>query len=224
MIGSIIFITVKCVNANIFIKYFQSEQGIIENGTFLILLFAVIITISVLKEINIKLRKGKLFFLFVFFLLGLIYFMGEEISWGQQWFKWDTGNFFNKYNDQSETNFHNINSWFDQKPRILLTIFVIFGGILSPFFIKKINKGNDKNKFLIFPTICCFPTSIICLFFYLLDNLYKIFCSGTPGIDITCKYIPQLFYFRTSEIIEIYISLFLLIYISSIYSRLKKIT
>ena len=48
-------------------------------------------------------------------------------------------------------------------------------------------------------------------------------CYGTPGIDIKCKYIPSLLFFRTSEIIELYISFFLLIYILSINSRLKNI-
>ncbi|PPR42516.1 MAG: hypothetical protein CFH24_00450, partial [Alphaproteobacteria bacterium MarineAlpha6_Bin2] len=36
------------------------------------------------------------------------------------------------------------------------------------------------------------------------------------------EFIPNLFVLRTSEIIEFYIALFLLIYIFSIYTRLKK--
>ena len=162
-----------------------------------------------------------LFFFIFFLVIGLIFFAGEEISWGQNWFGWNTSNFFTNYNDQLETNFHNISSWLDQKPKTILLFFVLFGGILSPLFSHNKDKNNLTFKYILFPEISCFITSAFCLFFYLLDNSYKILCSGTPGIDISCKFIPQLFVFRTSEIIEFYIALFLLIYIFSIYKKIK---
>jgi len=221
---TLIFFIVKFLNINLFIAYFIGEKGIIENGTFLFLFFAIITAFSVLNKLKKKINLKTLFFFIIFFLIGLIYFTGEEISWGQQWFNWETNNFFKKINDQHETNFHNISSWFDQKPRFLLTFFVIFGGIFCPFFNKKNFLNSKKLTTWIYPTIYCFPTSLICLFYYLLDNSYKFLCYGTPGIDIKCKYIPNLLYFRTSEILELYISFFLLIYILSINLRLKKIS
>ena len=220
---TLIFFIVKFLNINLFIAYFIGEKGIIENGTFLFLFFAIITAFSVLNKLKKKINLKTLFFFIIFFLIGLIYFTGEEISWGQQWFNWETNNFFKKINDQSETNFHNISSWLDQKPRFLLTFFVIFGGIFCPFLNKKNILNSKKLTAWIYPTIYCFPTSLICLLYYLLDNSYKFLCYGTPGIDITCKYIPSLLHFRTSEIIELYISFFLLIYILSINARLKKI-
>ena len=221
---TLIFFIVKFLNINLFITYFIGEKGIIENGTVLFLFFAIITAFSVLNKLKKKINLKTLFFFIIFFLIGLIYFTGEEISWGQQWFNWETNNFFKKINDQSETNFHNISSWFDQKPRALLTFFVIFGGIFCPFFNKKNFLNSNKLTVWLYPTIYCFPTSLICLFYYLLDNSYKFLCHGTPGIDIKCKYIPNLLYFRTSEILELYISFFLLIYILSINLRLKKIS
>ena len=221
---TLIFFIVKFLNINLFIAYFIGEKGIIENGTFLFLFFAIITAFSVLNKLKKKINLKTLYFFIIFFLIGLIYFTGEEISWGQQWFNWETNNFFKKINDQYETNFHNISSWFDQKPRFLLTFFVIFGGIFCPFFNKKNFLNSKKLTAWIYPTIYCFPTSLICLFYYLLDNSYKLLCHGTPGIDIKCKYIPNLLYFRTSEILELYISFFLLIYILSINLRLKEIS
>ena len=221
---TLIFFIVKFLNINLFIAYFIGEKGIIENGTFLFLFFAIITAFSVLNKLKKKINLKTLFFFIIFFLIGLIYFTGEEISWGQQWFKWETNNFFKIINDQSETNFHNISSWLDQKPRFLLIFFVIFGGIFCPFLNKKNILNSKKLTAWIYPTIYCFPTSLICLFYYLLDNSYKFLCHGTPGIDIKCKYIPNLLYFRTSEILELYISFFLLIYILSINLRLKKIS
>ena len=220
---TLIFFIVKFLNINFFITYFKSEKGIIENGTFLVLFFAIVTSFSVLNKLKKNLNLKTLFFFIIFFLISLIYFAGEEISWGQQWFKWETNNFFKRINDQSETNFHNISSWLDQKPRFLLTFFVIFGGIFCPFLNKKNILNSKKLTTWIYPTIYCFPTSLICLLYYFLDISYKFFCYGTPGIDIKCKYIPSLLHFRTSEIIELYISFFLLIYILSINSRLKNI-
>ena len=222
LITLIIFI-VKFLNINFFISYFKGESGIIENGTFFVLFFSIIITCSVLTKLKKKINLKNLYFIIIVFLIGLIYFTGEEISWGQQWFDWETNEFFKKNNDQSETNFHNISSWFDQKPRFLLTYFVIIAGITCPLLNRKNIFNENKLRFWIYPTIYCFPTSLVCLFYYLLDNSYKFLCYGTPGIDINCKYLPILLHIRTSEIIELYISLFLLIYILSINSRLKKI-
>ena len=223
----LIFIFVKKINMEFFRIFFTGENGIIENGTFLILLFAIILAISSLKIIKNNFKEKKLFIFIIIFTLSIIYFAGEEVNWGQHWFHWNAPFFFEIYNDQyigdtSETNFHNITSWLDQKPRILLTFFVLFGGIICPFYF---NKNNNKTslKFWIFPKIYCFPTSIVFLFFYILDNSYKILCYGKPGIDITCKYIPQLLVFRTSEIIELYFAIFLLIYIFSINLELKKV-
>ena len=95
-------------------------------------------------------------FIFItFFTLSIIYFAGEEINWGQHWFHWNAPLFFEIYNEQyigdtSETNFHNITSWLDQKPKILLTFFVLAGGILCPFYFIK-NKNTNNLKFWIFP-------------------------------------------------------------------------
>jgi hypothetical protein len=33
--------------------------------------------------------------------------LGEETSWGQHYFGWETGGWFESFNDQGETNFHN---------------------------------------------------------------------------------------------------------------------
>jgi len=224
ILTTLIIFVVKFLNINFFITYFKGESGIIENVTFFVLFFSIVAIFSVLKKLKKNSNLRNLFFIIIFFLIGLIYFAGEEISWGQQWFNWETNNFFKKINDQSETNFHNINSWFDQKPRLLLTYFVIIAGIFCPFLNKKNILNQNKLTSFIYPTIYSFPTSLICLFYYLLDNSYKFLCYGTPGIDIKCKYIPSLLHIRTSEIIELYISFFLLIYILSINSRLKKIS
>ena len=76
----LVFIIVKKINMDFFTIFFTSENGIIENGTFLILLLAIIISISSLKIIKKNYRIKKLFFFIILFTLSLIYFAGEEIN------------------------------------------------------------------------------------------------------------------------------------------------
>jgi hypothetical protein len=63
----------------------------------------------------------------VIFIIGGIYLAGEEASWGQHYFAWSTPDAWMSVNDQQETNLHNVSHWMDQKPRIILTVGVIFG-------------------------------------------------------------------------------------------------
>ena len=54
--------------------------------------------------------------------LACIYLGGEELAGGQQLVGWQTPEYIGEINDQNETNIHNMSSWFNQKPRLLLEI------------------------------------------------------------------------------------------------------
>lgn len=64
--------------------------------------------------------------------LACVYFAGEECSWGQWYFAFETPDAFDEFNDQREMNLHNISSWLDQKPRLLVELFIITAGLLVP--------------------------------------------------------------------------------------------
>jgi hypothetical protein len=61
--------------------------------------------------------------------LGAFYMAGEELSWGQWLFHWDTPETCAAINDQNETNLHNTSAWLDQKPRLLLELWALIGAI-----------------------------------------------------------------------------------------------
>lgn len=61
--------------------------------------------------------------------LGALYMAGEEISWGQWLFYWNTPELWEAINDQNETNLHNTSAWLDQKPRLLLELWALVGAI-----------------------------------------------------------------------------------------------
>ena len=81
--------------------------------------------------------------------LVLIVMAGEELSWGQRIFQWETGEFFIENNAQGETNLHNLATHLFQNV-------LYFGGfvllVALPFFKKHIAKlfsGTKKLKGLI---------------------------------------------------------------------------
>jgi hypothetical protein len=65
-------------------------------------------------------------------LLAVLYFAGEEASWGQWYFGWETPAALAELNDQGEANLHNTSSWLDQKPRALVELFVLLAGVVAP--------------------------------------------------------------------------------------------
>lgn len=69
----------------------------------------------------------------VLWIAGCVYFAGEEISWGQWYFKWETPEWVGEVNRQKETNLNNTSGWFDKKPRAILEVWMLFAGLALPF-------------------------------------------------------------------------------------------
>lgn len=65
-------------------------------------------------------------------LIGGIYLGGEEASWGQHYFGWQTPEQWAEINRQEETNLHNTSFWFDRFPRIVITVGAFVGGLVLP--------------------------------------------------------------------------------------------
>ncbi len=108
---------------------FESELGIVELATPAVLLVAIAAGGAALRYRG-RFPGAWLNLWVPLVTLACFYFAGEELSWGQHLFGWATPEYWNTINDQGETNLHNISSWFDQKPRMLLELFVLYGGIV----------------------------------------------------------------------------------------------
>ena len=147
-----------------------SENGIIE------ILQVVLLLIS-LFFISIFLKKNYLYsnsitkILTIFYILGILYYFFEEISWGQHIFRWQTPSFFSNLNHQNETNIHNISSLFNEVPRNILLIWCT----LSFLFIKFLRSDPFKLKRFILPHQNLKLISILILIFFvpnlLIDKL-----------------------------------------------------
>ena len=126
------------------------------------------------------------------------YVAGEELSWGQWIFHWRTPEEWAAINDQDETNLHNTSTWLDQKPRAVLELGVLIGGLIIPA-IRKWSPSKLPEKFKeIYPDNAVVVTAAFAL-------LVKII--NTIG-DVTKHH----FFWRGSELTEIYLYYFVLLY------------
>ena len=87
-----------------------SENGFIELLQVVFLSISTILFYYFLKK-NFNYFKILLKSLIILYFLGLLYYLFEEISWGQHFFGWQTTQFFLNINTQNETNFHISCAW-----------------------------------------------------------------------------------------------------------------
>lgn len=131
---------------------FAQEDGFVENVTAIALLGLSILCVSrFFRFRKIKpfwWKTGTLIFAFLFFFAA-----GEEISWGQRIFGWETGDFFED-NLQNETNLHNLEIGdininkliFSQ---ILTGVMVIYLFIIPYLFHRKVWMKNLLTRFAV---------------------------------------------------------------------------
>lgn len=194
--------------------YMYGEKGVIENITVIFLLTAIIASLLFLfaKE---KILFSSLKLWMVLFLLGAIYYAGEEMSWGQHYFGWGTPEQWTEFNDQQETNLHNTAAIFDQIPRTLLSLAALIGGVLIPIFRKYKNHIPNKESYFdwLLPTYVCLPAALLSLLVSWHEKMYKI-------LDLT---IPEVLDIRAGETKECLLALFMMMYALSIWYRNRNV-
>ena len=141
--------------------------------------------------------------------VGAIYLAGEEASWGQHYIGWETPDAWSVLNDQGETNLHNISSWFDQKPRLILEIGIIVGGILVPIYAYFRPAIRQSRFAIILPPAICLPTAL----------LAEISMGSERVIDLWDG--GQFIFSRASEVQETYFYFFILLYLLVLSRRIR---
>jgi hypothetical protein len=103
----IIGIVAANVNKTWFLNQYVVEDGFIEDLTLIPL---AIITITAIVYLVKYVRKKNAWFFLVYLVIGLASFfvLGEEISWGQRVFNFQTSEYFKEHNTQDEENIHNL--------------------------------------------------------------------------------------------------------------------
>lgn len=178
------------------LRAMYTEGGPIEAIQFLFMAAATLLAAARFFQLEEKFLKIWAALLFA----GSLYIAGEEVSWGQWIFGWVTPEFWTNVNDQNETNLHNTSAWLDQKPRLLMFIGIIVGGLIVPALQRWKAEWLPPRFSAIYPQDHTWVTALGVLVPYLLQELgehlfgYRLFE-------------------RVSEVQEIYIYFFILLYI-----------
>ena len=109
LIGAVLVLTLGVYfwDTSYFTLTYAAEDGLVEYGTAIFLFVASLILLR--NMVAIKGRATTLaVVLTAFYALLFFYAAGEEISWGQRIFGWESGEFFQENNKQFETNTHNM--------------------------------------------------------------------------------------------------------------------
>lgn len=182
----------------------HSESGPHELLQFLIIFVALTVSATMLLKINFK-KTPWLGAWVGIATLSCLYVAGEEISWGQHVMDWATPGYWSNVNDQGETNLHNISSWLDQKPRLILEIGVIVGGLIIPFLMKVRPDALPERFAIIYPAGTLCVTAGLFLALKLADKAEAL------GIYL---------FERGSEVQELYLFYFVLLYCLELRKRL----
>lgn len=185
----------------------HSESGPHELLQFLIILMAAIVALRLLFVPQTRQNIFLTGWVGIAFLAS-VYIAGEEMSWGQHVLEWESPEYWKNINDQGETNFHNTSSWLDQKPRLILEIGVIVGGVLMPLLRRFSPKALPARFNLIYPTRHVIPTSVIFLGLTIADKIDE----GLDGVHL---------FERVSEVEELYLFYFVLIYLVALRTKIR---
>lgn len=183
--------------------------GALELAQFFVALAAMILAGRLLFRPVV--RQNRLLFIFCLLsTLACLYIAGEEHSWGQHFFHWETPDYWSQINRQQETNLHNTLHLFDKKPRLLLELGVLIGGVLIPIAARFRPHIRYMRWSLYFPASAMMPTALCALLFKITDSLQDAF-----GVYPLAA--------RPSESIELYLYLFILFYLVVLTRRIGEL-
>lgn len=150
LLNIVVFTAIFLTNPSLY-DILSREDYIIENMTAIALFLS---SIFLLFSAKVSIKENK-FVSYLLLFIGIVFFFGagEEISWGQRIFGWETPESIAAINDQNETNLHNVNKKFFDRLVDRATIIFVF---LSTYLLFK---GCTKFQNIPYPDgllILCF--------------------------------------------------------------------
>jgi hypothetical protein len=186
-------------------RWMEGELGAIELFQVALLALAFLASLRLLRFPAVRLDPMLCAWVLLL-AAGSFYVLGEEKSWGQHFAGWTTPEWWTVVNDQGETNLHNTTSWFDQKPRLILELGVIFGGLVHPLLVwcnRPLQLG--RRWWWLLPTRRCVPSAIMAEL------------GAMPERVGAMELLPL----RSSEVQELFFYFFIAVYGLSLGARLQ---
>ncbi|MET4700113.1 hypothetical protein ABIE65_003152 [Constrictibacter sp. MBR-5] len=194
-----------------YVAMFNGEAGFIELGTAALLFAATLLLARTSRRLWRDGERANAI-LAAILAFGAFVVMGEEVSWGQWLFHWDSPDWFLTHNEQGETNLHNLAFVKKDIPKWLVVIGIAVFGVVMPMrgSRREGRIGPFDGKML--PTTVCVPVALVVAVSHVVVKLFwwigSIELEPLIGIDVR-------------EATEFYIALFGLIYAMSLGVRLQ---
>jgi hypothetical protein len=144
--------------------------GVLEFGQFIIMAAAFVIAVRLLLDPFVRARPF-VFAVTLIAALSTLYIAGEEMSWGQHFFHWNTPDYWASVNIDSETNLHKTYNILDKVPRVTLELGVLIGGLLIPLTAAFKPQLRASRFALFFPPLSLVPIALCAVAFKLLDEI-----------------------------------------------------
>lgn len=189
-----------------------SEQGIVENATACLALAGIVPALDLVRRRR-ALRSPWIAAWAGCFVVGLVFLAGEETSWGQQWFRWDTPAWIGQANTQNETNLHNYAKWSEDLPKSVLSAAVLLTGIVWPIWAAWGGPDGWLRRSLlgaIWPSAALWPSAAIAFALRLAERGV----ANLPGADSGAPLFRSL-----REGLELFLVLFVVLYLLELRQR-----
>ena len=198
------------VSPELYAAVFRGELGAVELATPAMLVVGIAWALAAIRRPPSGARLAVRAWLTAFS-IGALYFAGEELSWGQHLFGWATPESIASLNDQGETNLHNTSSWLDQKPKWVLRLGALLGGVLAPPLLALVPSARWSFWRWLWPTVVCMPAAALAVGSMLAGRLDPGSLPGGLGAAL-----------RISELEELWLAMFLMLYAGSLRARLPR--
>ncbi len=198
-----------------------SPFGITENLPTVFLAFGVAYAVAIFRLPNARALRGWM----VVYAIALIFFAGEDQNWFQYWLGAEVPPYFLENNKEQEINLHNISSWFNQKPRLVVEMWALFACVLIPLgyctAIRRKTSGFIPDA--LWPDRRVVPIAILSLVLSVARSTAKALeisidkVSETGAYDFMTEAFPGV---RISEMEEIGFAYLMLLFVALLYGSL----
>lgn len=201
-----------------------SPFGYLENITTVFVAFGSAYAIAIARMPNGRHLRA---WMGVYF-LALIFFAGEDQNWFQYWLDTKVPDYFLVNNKEQETNLHNINSWFNQKPRLMVEAWLLIACVLVPMgwwtWPRRATQSFVSAD--LWPDRRIVPLALGILFFGQMRRIFKYLGElGVPlpanllgdGVNVMTETFPGV---RISELQEVGFAYVMLLFAAMLYGKL----
>lgn len=213
LITSIVFLL---IDGDLFTWWARSETGPGENLTAALFVVSGVLAFVIARQKDVIPITWLRVAFYPIGILGLLV-AGEEWSWGQHFFGWQTPEWFAAINKQRETNLHNAaENLLDQKPRAVFIFTTLLLGFLVPLLRPRLT-WLDRYPLIdwLLPGRFMIPTTLVMFLPRVVERFQLWFDTSLTGEFIVTTRDYQ-------ELQELFISVFVFLYLANIFLRIRR--